>query len=156
MQDLANKPQGIFQSVLFWQACTVGALLAALYAFAGNLDFPDEGPNIDYVAIVGGNDAEPLWVVSANLGEGMISARSVRAEAADDAQYQLWLVPGNGDPIALGTLPVGGDKATMPIDDALAAILRHGRTVGVTRAAAGAMDDEPPTEFLHRANVNRI
>lgn len=155
--DYSERPDGIFQSARFWQGWSLVATLVALYALVVDADFSEPAPGPDYVAIVGDAGAEPMWVIGANLAEGVLTARAVTAKSAGgDLEYRLWLVRGGSEPLAIGTLPVDRKQASIKVSDTVARLLDHGRTIGVSRAAAGEEPDAGAVSFDHQASLNRV
>ena len=102
---------GIFQSIRFWQGWAVLATVAALFTFIAHAEFPVGGHTPDYVAIVG-TEAAPLWVVTADLGNGSIEARAAAAEPAAEGQRHVLWVAGE-HPQRIGALPVGRDRGAL-------------------------------------------
>ena len=103
---------GIFHSIRFWQGWAVAATLAALFAFAANIEYSSDGYVADYVAIVGGDDSEPMWVINADLGEGLLNVRAVGAQSPGDDQYVLWV--SGQHPQRLGVLPAHDSSPFWP------------------------------------------
>lgn len=154
---MEEQRSGIFQSIRFWQGWSVAATAAALFAFIAHVEYPVDGNVPDYVAIVGEAGSEPLWVVNANLADGVIQVRAGTATApGDDEVYRLWVVR-QDDPQEIGVLPVDRGRETFALDKAVRAVLAHGQTLGVSRdAASDAEDDAKPTTFEYRATVTRL
>lgn len=158
VHDDHNAP-GIFQSIRFWQGWAVAATLAALFAFAANLEYGGGGNAPDYVAIVGGDGADPLWVVNADLRAGVLNVRAGAVAADGDEQYVLWVAGRN--PQRVGVLPVNRARKPLPLTDTVAEMLRYGKTLAVSRqpadaAPAGDGRPEPPAAWLHQASIARI
>lgn len=152
---MANKEGGIFQSVRFWQGWAVAATLAALFTFVANVDYSAGGHTPDYVAVIGPDGAEPLWVVNADLGSGMVNVRAATATAPGDDEYVLWVAGQN--PQRVGVLPVNRERKPLALDKTVRALLAHGKTLGVTRQAQGSDDAEAaPTSWLHEATIARL
>lgn len=83
------------------------------------------------------DDAAPLWVISADLVSGRLSAKAVNVQAAQlDQVFELWMLPDGGQPRSLGLLPVGSARSDHDIPAALGALLA--RTSGL------AISIEPP------------
>ena len=144
---------GIFQSIRFWQGWAVLATVAALFTFIAHAEFPVGGHTPDYVAIVG-TEAAPLWVVTADLGNGSIEARAAAAEPAAEGQRHVLWVAGEY-PQRIGALPVGRDRRALPLTGPQAALLSHGKAVAVSvEPIDGAEETEP--EFQHRASLTRL
>ncbi len=151
-RTLDDEVGGIFHSIRFWQGWAVAATLAALFAFAANIEFSSDGYVADYVAIVGGDDREPMWVINADLGEGLLNVRAVGAQSAGDDEYVLWV--GGQHPQRLGVLPVDRGRAALKLSDTVQGILAHAKTLAVSREAVGT--DSEPGNWLHEVSVARL
>lgn len=154
---------GIFQSIRFWQGWSVAATVAALFALVANIDFGTDGHAPDYVAIVGDEGAEPLWVINVDLAEGVINVRAGIVRAPGDGEvYRLW-VARQGDPQPIGVLPVNRGRETFKLKETVRALLAHGQTLGVSRESAPVAADEPGEQdggqqasFDYRATITRL
>ena len=149
---------GIFSSIRFWQGWAIAATLAALFAFAANLQYTQDGNVPDYVAIVGEAGSEPLWVVNADLADGIINVRAGAASGpGDDEVYRLWVVR-QDDPQSIGVLPVNRERRTFKLDKNVNALLAHGQTLGVSRdpATADEGEDAKPTSYDYQATITRL
>ena len=144
---------GIFHSIRFWQGWAIAATLAAVFAFAANIEWSSDGYTPDYVAVVGEGDAEPLWVINADLGEGLLNVRAVAAKSPGEDAYVLWVAGRN--PQRLGVLPVDRQRAALELTDTVQGILAHAKTLGVSREAAGEAATAPGT-WVHEVNVARL
>ena len=160
---MQHNEGGIFQSTRFWQGWALLATVAALFTFVANAEFPVDGHTPDYVAIVGEPGAEPLWVVNADLADGVVNVRAAAATAPGDGQaYQLWVVTSpnalndayaeDAAPRSLGVLPVDRRRATFALSDAMSAVLTHGKTLGISRGAT----DSVPTKYEHEVTIARL
>ena len=143
---------GIFHSIRFWQGWAIAATLAAVFAFAANIEFSPDGYVADYVAIVGDDGVEPMWVINADLGEGLLNVRAVAAKSAGDDAYVLWV--GGQHPQRLGVLPVDRDRSSLDLSDTVQNLLANVKTLGVTREAAGTEGE--PGNWLHEVSVARL
>ena len=145
---------GIFQSIRFWQGWAVLATVAALFTFIAHAEFPLEGHTPDYVGVVGDAGA-PLWVVNADLGEGVLEARAEAAKPSPDGQrHMLWIDGEHPQPV--GLLPVDRARATLPLTSAQAALLGHGKAIAVSLAPAEGEEGQGEPEFAHRASLTRL
>ncbi|MEX2575857.1 MAG: anti-sigma factor [Halofilum sp. (in: g-proteobacteria)] len=90
----------------------------------------------NYVALVGTGDDGPRWAVATHIEPGMMMVRTLRPASPDpEHDHELWLVPGQGDPISLGVLPdQGRARHNMPAN----AVAQAGPGVNV------AVSVEPP------------
>ena len=148
---------GILRSTLFWQGWSLAATVAAVFAFAASVEYSVDGHAPDYVAIFSDAGAEPLWVVNADLEDGVINVRAGAASSpGEDEVYRLW-VARQDDPQEIGVLPVNRGRATYPVGRAVRAVLAHGQTLGVTIGPAATEDDEStPTSFDYLASITRL
>ena len=151
MEDDAG---GIFQSIHFWRGWAVLATGAALFTFIAHAEFPMDGHTPDYVAIIGAETA-PLWVVNADLGSGSIEVRAEAAKPAADGQHHVLWVAGV-HPQRIGVLPLGRDRAALPLTGIQAKLLSHGKTVAVSVEPADAAEGSNEPEFQHKASLTRL
>ena len=109
------------------------------------------------MAIFGDAGTQPMWVVNADLEDGVINVRAGNASAPeDDEVYRLW-VARQGDPQEIGILPVNRGRETYPVSRAVRAVLAHGQTLGVSLGPVPSEDDEStPTSFEYRATITRL
>ena len=152
-----EQKSGILRSTVFWQGWSLAATVAAIFAFAANVEYSPDGHAPDYVAIFGDDGAEPMWVVNANLEDGVINVRAGSASApGEDVAYRLW-VARQDDPQEIGILPVNRGRETYPVSRAVRAVLAHGQTLGVSLGPVPTEDDEStPTSFDYRATITRL
>jgi len=148
---------GILGSIRFWQGWSVAATVAAVFAFAANIDYELDGHAPDYVAIVGDAGAEPLWVVNADLADGVVNVRAGTARAPGEGEvYRLWVVR-QEDPQLIGDLPVNRERESFKLSKSVQALLAHGQTLGVSRDASAAPgDEEAGVSFDYRATITRL
>ena len=152
MQDLVEKPHGIFQSTGFWKACTLGALIAAIVPYVANLDFSDNANVTDYLAVVGDVD-NPMWVVGVNTVEGTVTVRAENAEPASSGSHHLWITAGD-ESLSVTELPSLGRETRAEISPTAIAVLEHARTLTVTRESSSS--PAAPSNEVYRATFTRI
>lgn len=154
---MEQESGGILRSTVFWQGWSAAATVAVVFAFAANIEYSVDGHAPDYVAIFGDAGAEPMWVVNADLEDGVINVRAGAASApAEDEVYRLW-VARQGDPQEIGVLPVNRGRETYSVGRAVRTLLAHGRTLGVSLGPASTQDDEsPPSSFDFSATITRL
>ncbi|MDE0422482.1 MAG: hypothetical protein OXK76_16585 [Gammaproteobacteria bacterium] len=153
---MEEKGGGILRSTLFWQGWSFAATVAAVFAFAVNVEYPVDGHAPDYVAIVG-DSAEPLWVVNADLEDGVINVRAGTATTpGEDQVFRLW-VARQDDALPIGVLPVNRARETYSMNSTVRAILAHGQTLGVSRGPAADPNGEPAeVSFDYQATLTRL
>ncbi|MDE0441678.1 MAG: hypothetical protein OXL38_06125 [Gammaproteobacteria bacterium] len=154
---MEQESGGILRSTVFWQGWSLAATVAAVFAFAANVEYSVNGHAPDYVAIFGDAGTEPMWVVNADLEDGLINVRAGSASApGEDEVYRLW-VARQDDPQEIGVLPVNRGRETYPVSRAVRAVLAHGQTLGVSLGPASTEDDEStPTSFAFSATITRL
>ena len=152
---MENNEGGIFQSIRFWQGWAILATVAALFTFIANAEFPLDGHTPDYVALLGDEDA-PLWVVNADLQDGTLQVRAAGAKPpAGNERYALWLVGVNAQ--RLGELPLHRAHAALKLSGTAAAMLAHGKTLGVALEPADQTEvGAPPSNWNWQANIARL
>ena len=155
-ESVEQQSGGILRSTVFWQGWSVAATVAAVFAFAANVEYSADGHAPDYVAIFGDASTEPMWVVNADLEDGVINVRAGSASApGEDEVYRLW-VARQDDPQEIGVLPVNRGRESYPIGRAVRQILAHGQTLGVSLGPVAIEDESTPTSFDYRATITRL
>ncbi|MBW4935221.1 anti-sigma factor [Marinobacter sp. F4206] len=101
-------------------------------------------------AIVQADLSDPLWLVSESGQDNLLKLRSVAASAADAGKdYELWIVPENGQPLSLGVIPAGGVHQVTLTDQARTA-LSQSRTLAISLEPRGGSPTGAPTgPILH-------
>lgn len=101
-------------------------------------------------AIVQQNVADPLWLVSETTVDNRLKLRPVAAaEPEQGKDYELWIVPEQGDPLSLGVLPVGGIYQ-VTLTDAAREALSRSRTLAISLEPKGGSPTGAPTgPILH-------
>ncbi|MDX1457836.1 MAG: anti-sigma factor [Marinobacter sp.] len=101
-------------------------------------------------AIVQQDVKDPLWVVSEAAHESRLSLRPVAAQAAEPGKdYELWIVPEDGQPLSLGVVPVG-QVYQVTLDDAARKALSSSQTLAISLEPRGGSPTGAPTgPILH-------
>lgn len=108
-------------------------------------------------AIVQANTSDPLWLVSETDQGHLLKLRSVAASAAETGKdYELWIVPENGQPLSLGVIPVGGlHEVTLTDSDRKA--LSQSRTLAISlEPLGGSLTGKPTGPILHVAQLYEL
>ena len=107
-----------------------------------------------YIGLVGDNK-QPLWVLTANLETGQLSARAVNATAAGlDRAFELWVLPNEGTPQSVGLLPVNGDSVTLSLPAGLSALLKESGGLAISIEPSGGSPTGLPTgEVIQTTNI---
>ena len=140
-----------------WRGLALAATAAALVLAVMLRTAPVAGPQ--YVAIFSGEQAQPLWVVSADVAGGRLSIRPVNATApAPDKSYELWLLPAGGAaPRSMGLLPTGAATVETELPAALRSLLASAQGLAISLEPAGGSPTGAPTgPVLHQAAMLQI
>ncbi|MEP5324444.1 anti-sigma factor, partial [Marinobacter alexandrii] len=85
-----------------WPSWSLVATAAAVVLAVLIVQQPVSAPQLSG-AIVQADVSDPLWLVSESGPDRLLKLRSVAASAADTGKdYELWIVPEEGQPLSLG------------------------------------------------------
>ncbi|QGX62904.1 anti-sigma factor domain-containing protein [Alteromonas mediterranea] len=126
---------------------TAAALVLAVLLFVMQ---PIPAPEVSHIAVVNNADNTPLWVIEVS-DETMNVKVTDAFVALADKDYELWMVPANGEaPISLGLMPeANGDTRVTPdilLSQSIAAL-------AVSLEAPGGSVTGAPTEVLYIAPI---
>lgn len=153
--DYLQRPGRTLAGVRFWRnwsfVTTLSVvILAALLLFQPATKIPE------YIAVVNDQQAQPLWLISANIETGQIKFQAINATAAGlDKAFELWMLPEGGlPPKSLGLLPVNEQEATITLPPALRALLANASGLAVSLEPAGGSKTGLPTgPVLYQASL---
>lgn len=148
-QEQPGKPaRGIGR--WFWPSWSMLATAAVLVLAVVLIQQPKPTGEQLSGAIVQANLEDPLWLVSESGTENLLKLRSVAASAAEVGKdYELWVVPENGQPLSLGVIPAGGVHRVRLSDEAREALSRS-RTLAISLEPTGGSPTGAPTgPILH-------
>jgi anti-sigma-K factor RskA len=133
---------------------TAAALILAVILVQQPEPQPDERLS---GAIVQADMTDPLWLVSGSDTERRLKLRPVAATAAQSGKdYELWIVPQDGQPVSLGVVPVG-DTYQVILDDRTRALLASSRTLAISLEPVGGSPTGAPTgPILHVAKLYEL
>ncbi|MGO1501502.1 MAG: anti-sigma factor [Marinobacter sp.] len=143
----------------FWPSWSVLATAAALVmAVVLMQPSPQVTPQMQLSgAMVQADTNDPLWLVSETGQGNQLKLRSVAASAAEDGKdYELWIVPENGQPLSLGVIPVGGLHEVTLTDETRQA-LSESRTLAISlEPLGGSTTGQPTGPILHVAQLYEL
>lgn len=121
---------------------------AAVLVLAVIVVFPQQTDTVRDVqltgAVVQADVSDPLWLVS-EAGNDRLRLRSVAAVDAEQGKdYELWVVPGEGSPLSLGVMAVGGAYEVTLSEDARR-LLASSRTLAISLEPSGGSPTGLPT-----------
>lgn len=139
-----------------WPGWSLAATAVAVVLAVLVVQQPAPSPQLSG-AIVQADVSDPLWLVSESGADRLLKLRSVAASAADAGKdYELWIVPENGQPLSLGVIPAGGVHQVTLSDEARAA-LAQSRTLAISLEPLGGSPTGAPTgPILHVTKLYEI
>ena len=145
MLDFEKEKQKRWKNLSFLS--TAAALVLAVLLFVMQ---PIPAPEVSHIAVVNNADNTPLWVIEVS-DETMNVKVTDAFVALADKDYELWMVPANGEaPISLGLMPeANGDTRVTPdilLSQSIAAL-------AVSLEAPGGSVTGAPTEVLYIAPI---
>ncbi|WP_144778497.1 anti-sigma factor [Marinobacter maritimus] len=161
-ESLVESPAGKAQSRAsqrwFWPSWSILATAAALVMAVVLMQPAPQSSQAQFSgAIVQADTKDPLWLVSETGQGNLLKLRSVAASAAETGKdYELWIVPENGQPLSLGVIPVGGLHQVTLTDTARQA-LSQSRTLAISLEPVGGSPTGKPTgPILHVAQLYEL
>ncbi len=115
-------------------------------------------PTAERMAVFADQNAEALWVLSADLDQGLIRTEAVNAPAlSSNTSYELWVLPTEGPPQSLGLLPViAGSVETQISAQLVAALAGAGRLAISVEPAGGSPTGLPTGPVVYQASLVTI
>jgi len=143
--DFEKEKQKRWKNLSFLS--TAATLVLAVLLFVMQ---PIPAPEVSHIAVVNNADNTPLWVIEVS-DETMNVKVTDAFVALADKDYELWMVPANGEaPISLGLMPeANGDTRVTPdilLSQSIAAL-------AVSLEAPGGSVTGAPTEVLYIAPI---
>ncbi|MGB1949512.1 MAG: anti-sigma factor [Marinobacter sp.] len=133
-----------------WSAWSLMATAAALILAVmlvqqpGPQPLPEPGSRLSG-AIVQADASDPLWLVSESGADRHLRMRSVAASSAQAGKdYELWVVPAEGNPLSLGVVLVG-DVLQVELTDEARTMLNESRTLAISLEPEGGSPTGAPT-----------
>ncbi|MCJ8152023.1 MULTISPECIES: anti-sigma factor [Shinella] len=131
-QQVVKARNGVWNSVSFWRWLSFGtsAIAASAVIYASGSVFLGVSDR-EYIAELSAPANSVSMLATYNSASGRMRIVPVAAGAREEKSLELWLVPGEGDPLSLGILPpdTEGDLV-IPTD--LRDRIRDGATLAVT------------------------
>lgn len=115
IERATGASRGRFRGGRGWAVAALLVAAVLLGYFSARL-VPVAPPTSPYTAVVTTRHGRALWLVTADLRRGIVTARAVgRIPPAGKHSYQLWLLAKNAPPRSLGLLPgSGSSRHTLP------------------------------------------
>ncbi len=108
-------------------------------------------------AIIKADVSDPLWLLSETGSGNLLKLRSVAAGSAEPGKdYELWVVPEDGQPLSLGVVPASGTHQMALSNDAKSS-LESSRTLAMSLEPEGGSPTGSPTgPILHVARLYEL
>lgn len=121
---------------------------------------PQTGPLLSG-AVVQKDVEDPLWLVAESGDPGQPGKLSLRPVAATQPEgqhdYELWVVPADGNPMSLGVIPVGKDSLQITLSKEARAALSISRTLAISLEPKGGSPSGAPTgPILHITKLHEL
>lgn len=109
-------------------------------------------------AVVQEDSTDPLWLVAERDKPGQLSLRPVAATPADgNKDYELWVVPEDGNPMSLGVIPVGEETLQITLSPEARAALEASKTLAISLEPKGGSPTGAPTgPILHITRLHEL
>ncbi len=139
-----------------WRGLWLALPTAAAAAWLAITLFP--APSTDRIAVFADQSAQTLWVISADIDDGILKTEAVKVPPlASDASYELWLLPPDGTPLSLGLLPLTAGRTESQISTQLLASLVDSGGMAISLEPAGGSPTGLPTgPIVYQASLITI
>jgi len=132
-----------------WQgwslAATASALLLAVM-LAWQTTLHPAAPQEKWLAVVQSAQAEPLWLVDADVQETAVRLKPIAAPAVDTQKdFELWLLPQQGAPQSIGILPTGEIEVTLRLSIEQFQALLQNQSLAISLEPKGGSPTGQPT-----------
>jgi anti-sigma-K factor RskA len=143
----------------WWRSLWLGIPTAAASAWLA-VAFLSGPPvsQVEQVAVFSDQNADALWIVSADLELGVIRAEAVSAVAMTaDTSFELWVLQADGPPLSLGLLPAYPGTTDTPVSRELASVLAGAGRLAISVEPAGGSPTGLPTgPVVYQASLLKI
>lgn len=114
--------------------------------------------SVERLAVIADQNSDPLWVISADLDDGTLEARTIKApDVAADADYELWVLTADGPPLSLGVLNRDAGSIETQIPAELVEALSRSQRLAISLEPAGGSPTGLPTgPIVYQASLLTI
>jgi anti-sigma-K factor RskA len=143
--------------VAFWRvfalASFAGLIALGIAQYKGTPAQGGEG----IVVVMAGPDAKPVFVAASPRGDRVMRVKAVAAVAIPaDKSLELWMLPGQGDPISLGLVDATG-TATLTLRAPAGTLLAGMTALALSLEPAGGSPTGKPTgPVLYTGTIQQI
>jgi anti-sigma-K factor RskA len=153
------EPGSVWANLGLWRALTLVGFATAMALSVVLLTSRVEAPAETLVAVLAGQDARPALVVSGERSGRILTVKALAAvQPGSDRALQLWALPGQGNPRALGLLPLAGQELVrVDLQEAAGQALQNIPTLAVSLEPAGGSPTGLPTgPVLYTGPIQRL
>lgn len=135
----------------FWPGWSAAAtlatgILAVALWWPAPVSGPAAGSREQWMAVVQSAQAEPLWLVDTDVTDSRVRLKSIAAPAAAAAKdYELWLLPAQGNPQSIGILPTGDVEITVKLSAEQFKALLANKSLAISLEPKGGSPTGLPT-----------
>lgn len=139
-----------------WRGLMLALPTAAAAAWLAILLWP--APAAERIAVFADQNADTLWVISADLDEAVIKAEGRNIPAlATDSSYELWILRDDNPPLSLGLLPATAVSIESELSaDVLEALSGSGRLAISLEPQGGSPTGLPTGPVVYQASLISI
>ena len=140
----AAQPGGWWTRVAFWRAFAVVSFVAFVALGVTTLRERNAAPGT-IVAVLAGPDAKPVLIATASREAHVLRVKAVGTlNVPSDRALELWMLPGNGAPQAMGLIDASGTVA-LPLAAASGDVLASAKGLAVSLEPPGGSPTGLPT-----------
>lgn len=142
----------------FWRGWSALATAAVVVMAVVMMQPPAPDPSALSGAVVQEGVKDPLWLVAEGQRGDRLRLRPVAATPPEpEKDYELWVVPEEGQPYSLGVIPTGDNRFEITLTEEARALLEASRTLAISLEPKGGSPKEVPTgPILHVTRLHSL
>lgn len=139
-----------------WRGFWIALPTAVAAAWLAILLWP--APAAERIAVFADQNADTLWVISADLDEAVLKTEGLNIPVlADNSSYELWVLRGDDPPLSLGLLPVAAGIIERELSaDVVAALAGSDRLAISLEPGGGSPTGLPTGPVVYQASLISI
>ncbi len=153
----ASEPMSVWAKLNLWRGLTLAGFATAMALAFVLLSPPPQRPEGSLVAVLGGKDAIPVLVASADRDGRFLTIKALATiDLAADRALELWALPEKGNPRSLGLIASSG-VVRVALRDGAASALRDIPALAVSLEPKGGSPTGLPTgPVLYSGTIQRL
>ncbi|PAV25126.1 hypothetical protein CF392_12580 [Tamilnaduibacter salinus] len=142
----------------FWRGWSALATAAVVVMAVIMFQSPEPDQAALSGAVVQEGVKDPLWLVAEGQRGDRLRLRPVAATPPEpEKDYELWVVPKDGQPYSLGVIPSGDNRFEITLSEEARALLEASRTLAISLEPKGGSPKEVPTgPILHVTRLHTL